>query len=70
MRIPAIFIAATLAGAVAAENWPQYRGPHENGHADATGLPVTWSEKENIVWKTAIHDKGWSSPVVWGDQFG
>jgi outer membrane protein assembly factor BamB len=70
MRIPAILIAAvTLTGAAfAVENWPQYRGPHEDGHADATGLPVTWSEKENIVWKTAIHDKGWSSPVVWGDQ--
>ena len=31
-------------------------------------MPVRWSEKENIVWKTPIHDKGWSSPVVWGNQ--
>jgi outer membrane protein assembly factor BamB len=70
MRIAAILFAATTltAAAFAGENWPQYRGPHEDGHSDATGLPVTWSEKENIVWKTAIHDKGWSSPVVWGDQ--
>ena len=71
MRIAAILIAAatlTTAFVFAGENWPQYRGPHEDGHSDATGLPVTWSEKENIVWKTAIHDKGWSSPVVWGDQ--
>jgi len=71
MRIAAILIAAatlTTAFVFAGENWPQYRGPHEDGHSDAAGLPVTWSEKENIVWKTAIHDKGWSSPVVWGDQ--
>ena len=31
-------------------------------------MPLTWDEKDNVVWKTAIHDKGWSSPVVWGDQ--
>jgi outer membrane protein assembly factor BamB len=30
-------------------------------------LPVTWSETENIVWKVAIA-KGWSTPVVRGDQ--
>jgi outer membrane protein assembly factor BamB len=27
-----------------------------------------WSETSNVVWKTAIHGKGWSSPVVWGPQ--
>ena len=21
-----------------------------------------------MKWKTAIHDKGWSSPVIWGNQ--
>src|ERR1700733_7154836 len=52
----------------AAENWPQFRGPNGDGMSDATGLPVTFSETENVRWKTAIHGKGWSSPVVWGDQ--
>jgi outer membrane protein assembly factor BamB len=56
------------AAAAAADNWPQFRGPNGTGHSDATGLPTKWGEKENIVWKTAIHDKGWSSPVVWGNQ--
>jgi outer membrane protein assembly factor BamB len=53
---------------VGGDNWPRFRGPHGDGHADAAKVPLTWSEKENVVWKTAIHDKGWSSPVVWGDQ--
>jgi outer membrane protein assembly factor BamB len=53
---------------VAGENWPQFRGPHGANRADAAKLPQTWSESKNIAWKTAIHDKGWSSPVVWGDQ--
>jgi outer membrane protein assembly factor BamB len=58
----------TAAGALAADNWPEFRGPEGNGHARAAGLPARWSETENVRWKTAIHDKGWSSPVVWGDQ--
>jgi outer membrane protein assembly factor BamB len=59
----------SLAGwSFAGENWPQFRGPHGDSRADDAKLPLTWSEKKNIVWKTAIHDKGWSSPVVWGDQ--
>ncbi len=52
----------------AAENWPQFRGPDGNGHSDARGLPMHWSESRNIVWKTAIHDRGWSSPVILGKQ--
>ncbi len=52
---------------VAPGNWPQFRGPQANGHADADGLPLKWSEKENVVWKTPIHDLGWSSPVIWKD---
>ena len=39
-------------------DWPEFRGPNANGHSPATGLPVTWSETENIRWKTAIHDRG------------
>ena len=52
----------------AGDNWPEFRGPNGNGVSDATNLPVTFGETENLRWKTAIHDKGWSSPVVWGDQ--
>src|SRR5438128_1387050 len=51
-----------------AGNWPAFRGPHADGHADATGLPITWSETENVRWKAAIPGKGWSSPVVWDNQ--
>jgi outer membrane protein assembly factor BamB len=49
-------------------NWPDWRGPTCDGRSDATGLPLKWSETENIVWKTPIHDLGYSTPVVWGDQ--
>src|SRR5579871_47861 len=61
-------IACSAGGLAAGENWPQFRGPHGAGIAEATGLPVHWDENENVRWKTAIHGKGWSSPVVWGNQ--
>ncbi len=61
-------LAVLTVGAEGNDNWPEFRGPHANGHADGTGLPLEWSETENVVWKTPIHDRGWSSPVVWGDQ--
>ena len=52
----------------ASEDWPQFRGPDGQGHSDATGLPQTWSETQNVKWKTAIPGEGWSSPVVLGSQ--
>jgi outer membrane protein assembly factor BamB len=52
----------------AADDWPQFRGPEGTGHSDARDLPQEWSETKNIVWKTAIHDRGWSSPVIYGKQ--
>jgi outer membrane protein assembly factor BamB len=60
---------ATLCGAAgAAENWPQFRGPTGDGVSKAQGLPIRWSEEEHVAWKTAIHGKAWSSPVIWDAQ--
>src|SRR3954447_24751513 len=64
-----LFIFSLLAiTASAAENWPQFRGPHGDNLSNATGLPTQWNEKENVKWKTPLHDKGWSSPVIWDNQ--
>ena len=48
----------------AADDWPQFRGPAGQGHADAHDLPTRWSETENIAWKTAIPGLGHSSPLA------
>src|SRR5262249_6873930 len=42
--------------------------PEGNGCSTAKGLPLTWSETNHVKWKTPIHGRAWSSPVVWGDQ--
>jgi hypothetical protein len=49
-------------------DWPQFRGPTGNGISTATSLPLTWSETNNIKWKTPIHGKAWSSPLIAGDR--
>ena len=50
------------------EQWSQFRGHFGNGIIKSTSAPINWSENRNIDWKTPIHDRGWSSPVIWNDQ--
>ncbi|MBI2823853.1 MAG: PQQ-binding-like beta-propeller repeat protein [Planctomycetia bacterium] len=63
-----LLIALAPDAAFAGESWPQFRGPDGQGHADARGLPLTWSETENVVWKVPVPGRGWSSPVIDRDQ--
>ena len=50
-------------------NWPDYRGPNHDGSVNKSAkLPLDWSEEKNVKWKTAIHGRAWSSPVIWDDQ--
>ncbi|MBC8324190.1 MAG: PQQ-binding-like beta-propeller repeat protein [Verrucomicrobia subdivision 3 bacterium] len=61
-----ILLLAAFAFAAQAD-WKQWRGPTGQGHADAK-LPTEWSETKNVKWRTPIPGKGWSSPVIEGDQ--
>ena len=66
-----VLILVTMTGhsmSLANEQWSQFRGPEGNGHVKSKSLPMEWSETKNISWKTAIHDRGWSSPVIWNNQ--
>jgi outer membrane protein assembly factor BamB len=63
-----VLLLLTCVNAQASEHWPQFRGPQGDGHSDAQNLPLDWSEAKNVAWKTAIHDRGWSSPIIYGDQ--
>ncbi len=51
-----------------AEEWPGWRGPLRNGTTSDTGVPTSWSETENVVWKAAVPGVGISNPIVWGDR--
>lgn len=57
-----------LSALVLMQDWPEFRGPNGQGHSDARGLPLTWSETQNVRWKVLIPGKGWSSPVIGGSR--
>jgi hypothetical protein len=71
IRVLSIAVLTALAAWPAASehnpHWAQWRGP--DGQGIATGdYQDTWSETQNIAWKTAIPGRGHSSPIVWGDR--
>jgi outer membrane protein assembly factor BamB len=61
-------IAEDGAAAVAANYWPQWRGPLATGVAPHADPPVEWGDGRNIRWKTALPGKGHSTPVIWGNR--
>lgn len=63
-----LLLTGTMDYSATAADWTQFRGPTGQGHADASELPVRWSESENLVWKIALPGNGWSSPVVTNNQ--
>ena len=60
--------AATTAAPVPNENWPQWRGPLQNGVAPAANPPTTWSETNNVKWKVKIPGSGQATPIVWDNR--
>ena len=70
MRTPLPVAALALAASLgfAADHWPGFRGPTGDGISPGKNPPTKWGEGENVAWKAAVHGKGWSSPVVLGDQ--
>jgi outer membrane protein assembly factor BamB len=52
----------------AQHNWTHFRGDNLDGISGATKIPVHWNDSTNILWKTDMAGKGWSSPVVYGKQ--
>jgi outer membrane protein assembly factor BamB len=53
---------------LAAENWPQWRGPLGTGVAAAGDYPVKFSATEGVAWKAKLPGVGTSTPAVWGDR--
>ncbi len=49
------------------KNWTHFRGTKMNGITESGAIPMKLDESV-IKWKTEIHDKGYSSPVVYNNQ--
>ncbi|HWQ93319.1 MAG TPA: PQQ-binding-like beta-propeller repeat protein, partial [Clostridia bacterium] len=69
-RVAGIVWLAMLACSLASAevNWPEFRGPLGDGSTRAAQLPLAWGEQQHVTWKTPIHGRAWSSPVIWSNQ--
>ena len=59
---------ALLVQTASAENWPNWRGPNQDGSSSETGLPAKFSPKEGVKWTTDLPGIAASVPVIWGDN--
>ena len=57
--------AGQVAAASAEQNWPQWRGPLQNGTAPQGDPPLEWSEAKNVKWKVSIPGEGAATPIIW-----
>jgi outer membrane protein assembly factor BamB len=65
---PALAILVLVATVAMHADWPQHRGPLGTGMVEGHNVPLTWSEEQNVRWKTPVHGKAWSSPVILENQ--
>lgn len=68
-QLQSLLLAITLISSAArAENWPNWRGPNQDGSSPEKGLPAKFSKTEGVKWATALPGLSASVPVVWGDK--
>ena len=67
LLIPVLLV-GVLAAPASADNWPQWRGPKNDGHSAEKGLPTEWSAEKNVVWKLKMPGMGAGTPAVWGNK--
>ncbi len=64
-----IILVMNLATAIAQQsNWTHFRGSHLDGISADSLVPISWNDTTNIIWKTDVRGRGWSSPVVYANQ--
>ena len=51
-----------------ADNWPQWRGPKNDGISTEHGLPAKWSKTLSVAWRTPLPGRAGATPCVWGDR--
>ncbi|MEX0642350.1 MAG: PQQ-binding-like beta-propeller repeat protein [Pirellulales bacterium] len=59
-----LFFATTMLPGVLPADWLQFRGSDHRSVAADARLPLSWSDKEGVAWKTALVGRGASSPIV------
>jgi outer membrane protein assembly factor BamB len=63
-----ISIVSVVTGVVLHAEWSQFRGSEGTGISATGSVPLVWGEGRHVAWKSAIHGRAWSSPVILGNQ--
>lgn len=62
-------VAAVIADAARAGNWPSFRGTRGDGQGEGNP-PVVWNVDtgDNVIWQVPVEGLALSSPIIWGDR--
>ncbi|MCU0717915.1 MAG: PQQ-binding-like beta-propeller repeat protein [Pirellula sp.] len=63
-----VAVSSVLLAAPVWSDWPEFRGPTQNGVLQAVDLPLEWDEEKNVRWFAQTNGLGWSSPVISGNK--
>ncbi|MFK5924240.1 MAG: PQQ-binding-like beta-propeller repeat protein [Verrucomicrobiota bacterium] len=63
-----LILLGTVAFSTAAENWPGWRGPNNNGKVPDENPPLKWDAATAVLWKSEVAGRGHSSPTIHGDR--
>jgi outer membrane protein assembly factor BamB len=66
--VSVVVIVILATGNLAADNWPQWRGPSATGVATPGDYPVAFGTDNTLAWKVAMPSPSSSTPAVWGDR--
>lgn len=68
LKLFVLIFAIAILSSCGTNNWPQFRGPDSNQHTSEKELPLEWSNEKNMNWKYNLDGRGWSCPIIWGNQ--
>lgn len=69
LSLACIFLALLLSARVAADDWPQWRGPARDGLSKESGLLKQWPKNgPRLRWQSKNVGAGYSTPAVVGDR--
>jgi outer membrane protein assembly factor BamB len=66
--LAAFSLSLLLLGTTRADNWPQWRGPQNDGICNEKDLPIEWSADKNVLWKLKMPGSAGATPAIWGDK--
>src|SRR5262245_61310620 len=64
----AVSVAADEPRDIRDRNWPQWRGPLQNGVAPHADPPIHWDASTSILWKSPVPGAGSATPIVWENR--